>query len=184
MERRGKVYREVGRERIVKGAALAVLLAFAGSSDLQAQTPAPRPAEGAATPGASPTPPASLAGDMASEAGLVARGARLFRRNCTVCHGQEGKGDGPAAASLRPPPANLTDPKRVGGLSFEDMVGVVTAGKGFMPSFAKVLSPQDRKAVVHYVRTLSASGRGAVAAQGAAGARGASSRSGESGSEP
>jgi mono/diheme cytochrome c family protein len=31
-----------------------------------------------------------------------------FRRPCTGCHGEGGRGDGPVAASLRAPPADLT----------------------------------------------------------------------------
>jgi putative copper export protein/mono/diheme cytochrome c family protein len=38
----------------------------------------------------------------------VAQGASLFAAHCASCHGPEGRGDGPAAASLNPPPADLT----------------------------------------------------------------------------
>jgi mono/diheme cytochrome c family protein len=35
-------------------------------------------------------------------------GAMLFARHCASCHGPEGRGDGPAAAALSTPPADLT----------------------------------------------------------------------------
>src|SRR5258708_8145500 len=35
-------------------------------------------------------------------------GARLFAQHCAVCHGSEGRGNGPAAPSLRPRPRDLT----------------------------------------------------------------------------
>ena len=35
-------------------------------------------------------------------------GADIFREYCAVCHGREGKGNGPAAAALKKPPADLT----------------------------------------------------------------------------
>jgi len=35
-------------------------------------------------------------------------GAQLFRNHCASCHGANGHGDGPAAFSLRKPPADLT----------------------------------------------------------------------------
>ena len=38
----------------------------------------------------------------------IVHGATLFARNCAVCHGIGGRGDGPAAASLAIPPADLT----------------------------------------------------------------------------
>jgi len=38
----------------------------------------------------------------------VSAGQQYFRRYCSACHGVEGRGDGPAAPALRPPPADLT----------------------------------------------------------------------------
>jgi mono/diheme cytochrome c family protein len=32
----------------------------------------------------------------------------VYRRYCASCHGVEGRGDGPAAAALSPPPTDLT----------------------------------------------------------------------------
>ena len=42
-----------------------------------------------------------------SDAAAV-RGARLFAASCAACHGSEGRGDGPGAADLDPPPRDLT----------------------------------------------------------------------------
>lgn len=39
---------------------------------------------------------------------LAEMGAEAFPRYCGSCHGVRGEGDGPAAGSLRPPPADLT----------------------------------------------------------------------------
>lgn len=35
-------------------------------------------------------------------------GAAWYERYCSSCHGPEGRGDGPAAAALEPPPSDLT----------------------------------------------------------------------------
>jgi mono/diheme cytochrome c family protein len=35
-------------------------------------------------------------------------GHQYFVRYCSACHGVEGRGDGPAASALQPPPADLT----------------------------------------------------------------------------
>jgi mono/diheme cytochrome c family protein len=35
-------------------------------------------------------------------------GAEMYRTWCASCHGAEGKGNGPAAAALKKPPADLT----------------------------------------------------------------------------
>ena len=38
----------------------------------------------------------------------IAHGLQLYGDHCAICHGTEGYGDGPAAAGLRPRPADLT----------------------------------------------------------------------------
>jgi len=35
-------------------------------------------------------------------------GAALFKTLCASCHGTDGRGDGPAAGALQPPPSDLT----------------------------------------------------------------------------
>lgn len=48
--------------------------------------------------------------DAAAEPGADARGGRdLFEQHCELCHGAEGKGDGPLADELRVAPPNLTE---------------------------------------------------------------------------
>ncbi|MBI3803689.1 MAG: cytochrome c [Nitrospirae bacterium] len=43
----------------------------------------------------------------------IQKGKEIFngKGSCAGCHGNEGKGDGPLAASLNPSPRNFTDPK-------------------------------------------------------------------------
>lgn len=38
----------------------------------------------------------------------MSAGQQYFQRYCSACHGLSGRGDGPAAPALRPPPADLT----------------------------------------------------------------------------
>jgi mono/diheme cytochrome c family protein len=38
----------------------------------------------------------------------AASGKEMFISYCATCHGKDGKGDGPAAAALKSPPADLT----------------------------------------------------------------------------
>jgi len=43
-----------------------------------------------------------------SPAEMVHVGHRYFVRYCSACHGAEGRGNGPTASALQPPPADLT----------------------------------------------------------------------------
>ena len=38
---------------------------------------------------------------------LLSRGQLLYTANCAACHGYEGRGDGPSAAEMNPPPSDL-----------------------------------------------------------------------------
>lgn len=47
-------------------------------------------------------------------------GKGMFVQYCAVCHGEQGKGDGPAAASLKKRPADLTQLSRKNGSVFPE----------------------------------------------------------------
>ncbi len=80
------------------------------------------------------------------------RGASLYAEQCAVCHGATGRGDGPGAAGLEPPPIAFTDRARARERSLFGLYQVI--GQGLdgtaMPSFAH-LSDEDRWALAFYV---------------------------------
>ncbi len=85
----------------------------------------------------------------------IARGGRLYAESCAVCHGARGKGNGPAAATLKVPPADLTA-AHVLAHSEGDTFWRLTAGmpETGMPGFAEILSEDERWDLVNWVRTL------------------------------
>lgn len=91
----------------------------------------------------------------------------VFQQQCAVCHGIGGEGDGPAAPALKPPPADLTDPERMGELTDDQLREVISQGRGSMPGFSAVLKPDQMEEMVRYVRSLSAGGYGAAPDPGA-----------------
>jgi putative copper resistance protein D len=88
----------------------------------------------------------------------IAHGLQLYGDHCAVCHGSEGYGDGPAAAGLRPPPADLTA-KHTADHTAGDIFWWLTHGmKGkAMPAFQDRLSEEERWDLINVVRILSAS---------------------------
>lgn len=63
----------------------------------------------------------------------VPPGRQMYKEYCAACHGSDGKGRGPVAASLRKPPPDLTTlAKRHGGNFPEEYVAhVLRFGPGF-----------------------------------------------------
>jgi high-affinity iron transporter len=86
----------------------------------------------------------------------LARGAEVYRQQCVSCHGETGRGDGPGARGLTPPPANLADPQVMGAKSRLDLYRQLLLGVPgtAMPTFEHTLSEDDRWAVAAYALTL------------------------------
>ena len=92
---------------------------------------------------------------LAEMKGDAAAGKMLFEKNCVLCHGKEGKGDGPAAAALNPKPKNFADPAVV-AKSDKELFDTITKGRPGTPmaSFEKTLTEQERWDILAYVRSL------------------------------
>ena len=82
----------------------------------------------------------------------VARGAPLFAANCTPCHGVDGRGDGPLAASLPARPADLTEP-HLFAHKIGDLYWWVSNGSDnhVMPGFAGKLTSDQRWDTINFV---------------------------------
>jgi mono/diheme cytochrome c family protein len=91
---------------------------------------------------------------IAGNASTLAEGKKLYVTNCAPCHGDKGRGDGPAAQALSPKPAdhssaaiqNETD----GALFWK-----LSEGRNPMPAYGKILTEQQRWELINYIRTLS-----------------------------
>jgi len=101
-------------------------------------------------------PPVDPATVMTANAKLLARGEVLFKQNCTSCHGDAGRGDGPAVATLNPKPRNFTQSEKwTRGFRVTDIFTTLAIGvKGTGMAAFDFIVPADRMALVHYVRSL------------------------------
>lgn len=87
----------------------------------------------------------------------VAEGSELYKKNCLMCHGENGKGDGPATKFIKPAPADISTAEVQERLTDGEIFWKITEGKNPMPPFGRKLSEDERWKIVHYVRTLAES---------------------------
>jgi mono/diheme cytochrome c family protein len=98
-------------------------------------------------------------GSGASTEVSLERGRELYKANCVACHGESGKGDGPGAGVLKPPPRDHTDRAYMSTLSDKDIADIIRMGgairgKPLMPSHPQITGA-DLDSLVAYVRSLS-----------------------------
>lgn len=109
-----------------------------------------------ATEGVEATAPGA-ADTGAAAGGGGASGQAIYAANCATCHGDGGRGDGPAAVGLEPPPADLTDGVWVtGDGSLPAIINVVANGSPgtAMIGWRGTLSDGEIEAVAGHVQSL------------------------------
>jgi cytochrome c oxidase cbb3-type subunit 2 len=108
--------------------------------------------------------PISIPPEPALTLDSIKHGKELFTKlECWKCHGQEGRGDGPSAATLTDnknlpiPPYNFAAGSRFKcGETNHDLYKIFMTGLDGtpMPSFGDVIKPEEAWDLVHYLRTL------------------------------
>lgn len=94
-----------------------------------------------------------ISNPVESNKSSIKKGAAIFKTRCTVCHGNEGKGDGPGGKALNPKPANFSTDK-VQSQTDGEIFWKITNGKGAMIKWEPILSEEERWQLVNFVRTL------------------------------
>ena len=77
----------------------------------------------------------------------------LYIANCSPCHGDKGKGNGPAAQALSPKPADHTS-EAVQSQTDGTLFWKLSEGRNAMASYKNVFTVQQRWELVNYIRTL------------------------------
>jgi mono/diheme cytochrome c family protein len=73
----------------------------------------------------------------------AADGAKVFKLNCELCHGADGKLG-----------ANGSKDLSISQLSLDERIAIITKGKGAMVAYENILSLSEIKAVAEYTLTL------------------------------
>ncbi len=95
---------------------------------------------------------------------VLARGQVVYERNCAVCHGDSGTGDGTIVGPGRfPTPPDLTAAASA-ARSPGYVYGVIRVGRGLMPAYGSRITHSDRWAVVTYLRQAQGVGNAATVA--------------------
>ncbi len=93
-----------------------------------------------------------LVNPLPRTADVLGRGQRVFMTYCVVCHGPKGDGQGYIVPKFPMPPSLLS--ARVSGWPDGRIYHIVTRGGTLMPNYASQILPEDRWAVIHFVRAL------------------------------
>lgn len=87
-------------------------------------------------------------------------GKKYYVTYCSGCHGESGKGDGPAAASLPVKPTNHNDGAVMNQLPDKFLFEIISKGgqavgkSPFMPGWGNQLREKQIRDVIAYVRSL------------------------------
>jgi mono/diheme cytochrome c family protein len=88
----------------------------------------------------------------------ITSGKVLYQQRCALCHGDDGRGNGPAANGLETPPANFLDLEHSSIYGPGEKYWIIGNGSGEtgMPAFQHI-DPVDRWHLVNYIYDLQAS---------------------------
>jgi copper resistance protein D len=92
---------------------------------------------------------------IAADATSLARGQELYGQSCAMCHGFQGRGDGPLARTMIPRPSDFRVHMAEGHTEAQlfDWIsnGVPDTA---MPSYGNELGEQDRWHLINYLQTF------------------------------
>jgi len=88
--------------------------------------------------------------------GDASKGKPIYEKNCLICHGPQGRGDGPMGKSLNPPAPNVASPESQRKPDAE-LLKVIREGhsNSAMTAWKGTLSEQQFLDVLSYVRKMS-----------------------------
>jgi len=95
----------------------------------------------------------NLKNPLAGNTSVLPDAKALYIANCGPCHGDKGRGDGPAASGLNPKPADHSS-VAIQNESDGALFWKLSGGRAPMPGYKKIFSDQQRWELINYIRTL------------------------------
>ena len=99
-----------------------------------------------------PASAANRPNPVPANANTIALGQKLYTANCFTCHGAEGNGDGPGAATLEKKPANLGQRIKSTGETDGELFWKISEGRAPMVTWKAQLTETQRWELVNYIR--------------------------------
>jgi len=93
---------------------------------------------------------------MSSAVAYAADGKAMYDKSCKSCHGETGKGDGPAGKAMKPGDFAVTAKGKSDADIIAAMKGGKTSGGKTHQNFGGKLSDEEVKAVAQHVKELAA----------------------------
>jgi len=81
-------------------------------------------------------------------------GRLLYDGRCWPCHGPTGRGNGPAAGALKPPPADFTDPDKVAARTGARLYRALSVGVPGTAMAPQRLTEKEKFDLIAYLRSL------------------------------
>ncbi len=102
-----------------------------------------------------PATASAVANPLTASPATLDTGKEVYGKNCLICHGAAGQGDGPGAAYLNPKPAQLSASK-IQQQSDGALFWKISTGRGLMLGWAAAIKEDERWALVNFLRTFAA----------------------------
>ena len=77
--------------------------------------------------------------------------AKVFKANCTLCHGDDGSGNSPSGKALKAKDLRSDEVQKQTDAALAE---VIAKGRGKMPAFGSKFSPDVINSLVAYIRQL------------------------------
>ena len=97
--------------------------------------------------------------EIFSEEGNAAAGKKMYKMNCSLCHGEEGKGDGVVLLPVKP--ADHSDGNIMNNRSDKYLSKIISKGGSavgrstYMPAYGGLFSDQQIRDLIAHIRSLS-----------------------------